>query len=632
MAGPRDRGACRCCARRSRRRPARRSLGQGLRLGHGRLRAELNGEPVGDQHLAPGLDRLPQAHPAPDLRRDRPGPRRCQRLRRRARPRLVGRQGRPVWPRQLRQRPRAARPSADRLHRRHHPVGRHRRQHVEERLGPYASHRQHRRRDLRRPAGAAGVATGPASTTAAGTRVGRGHRRTRARSSAQPDEPVADHRGAAGPAPHRTRRPASTSTTSARTWSASRGWSCTARPARPSRSATARSSTPTGRSTRPTCAPRRSTDSYTFDADGTATYKPTFTQHGFRYVEISGTTRRPALADVTGVVWGSDLTATGELETSDPMLNQLLSNISWGQRGNFLSIPTDTPARDERLGWTGDISVFAPTASYLRDTRAFLAKWMTDLRRRASTPTATSRPSRPAVPATIGESAASAGPTRASPCRTPLWQAYGDATDRAAELRCDGEVLRLRPHQWPDADLIEDRSRHVGRLAATSTTRPRNGVLGTAYFAQDARMMSEMAAAIGKTADAAEFASSLPGHPTGVRRRRTSRPTAPCPGNSQTGYAMALGMGLVPDRAEGEGRREVRRQARGQRQPPDDRVPRHPVAAARAERGRARRPRLTAADAHRVPVVGLRGRRRAPPRCGSAGTRSSPTAASATWG
>ncbi len=62
------------------------------------------------------------------------------------------------------------------------------------------------------------------------------------------------------------------------------------------------------------------------------------------------------------------------------MLNQLLSNISWGQRGNFLSVPTDTPARDERLGWTGDINVFAPTASYLRDTRAFLGKWITDLR------------------------------------------------------------------------------------------------------------------------------------------------------------------------------------------------------------------------------------------------------------
>ena len=117
------------------------------------------------------------------------------------------------------------------------------------------------------------------------------------------------------------------------------------------------------------------TDHYTFATTGTVDYEPKFTQHGFRYVEIVGTSTPPAAGDVTGVVWGSDLTATGNLTTSNPMLNQLQSNISWGQRGNFLSIPTDTPARDERLGWTGDINVFAPTASYLRDTRAFLNKW-----------------------------------------------------------------------------------------------------------------------------------------------------------------------------------------------------------------------------------------------------------------
>ena len=122
------------------------------------------------------------------------------------------------------------------------------------------------------------------------------------------------------------------------------------------------------------------TDTYTFAADGTATYEPRFTQHGFRYLEIVGTSTAPTVADVTGVVWGSDLDRTGALQTSDPMLNQLISNIEWGQRGNFVSIPTDTPARDERLGWSGDINVFAPTASYLTDTRAFLSKWMMDMR------------------------------------------------------------------------------------------------------------------------------------------------------------------------------------------------------------------------------------------------------------
>ena len=151
-------------------------------------------------------------------------------------------------------------------------------------------------------------------------------------------------------------------------------------PARPSRSATARSSTPTARSTPPTCARRRSptaTRSRRPAPSPTSRASPSTASATSR---SSAPRRAPAAADVTGVVWGSDLDRTGDLETSDPMLNQLVSNISWGQRGNFLSIPTDTPARDERLGWSGDINVFAPTASYLTDTRAFLSKWMMDMR------------------------------------------------------------------------------------------------------------------------------------------------------------------------------------------------------------------------------------------------------------
>ena len=132
-------------------------------------------------------------------------------------------------------------------------------------------------------------------------------------------------------------------------------------------------------------------------------------------------------------MWGSDLTATGNLQTSDPMLNQLLSNISWGQRGNFLSIPTDTPARDERLGWTGDISVFAPTASYLRDTRAFLAQ-VDDGRARLGQYANGDLPRRRADRAGLRSTraAAWAGPTPRITVPYAVWHAYGDATDRAA--------------------------------------------------------------------------------------------------------------------------------------------------------------------------------------------------------
>ncbi|HEX6610852.1 MAG TPA: family 78 glycoside hydrolase catalytic domain, partial [Hyphomicrobiaceae bacterium] len=122
------------------------------------------------------------------------------------------------------------------------------------------------------------------------------------------------------------------------------------------------------------------TDTYTFARDEVVTYQSTFTQHGFRYIEITGLDAPPESKDVHGVVLCSDLTDIGDLRLSHPMLDQLVRNIRWGQRGNFVSIPTDTPARDERLGWTGDISVFAPTASRYQDTRAFLSKWMDDVR------------------------------------------------------------------------------------------------------------------------------------------------------------------------------------------------------------------------------------------------------------
>ena len=75
----------------------------------------------------------------------------------------------------------------------------------------------------------------------------------------------------------------------------------------------------------------------------------------------------------------SDMERTGWFECSDPLLNRLHENVVWGMRGNFLSIPTDCPQRDERLGWTGDIQVFAPTAAFLYDSAAFLTSWLRDL-------------------------------------------------------------------------------------------------------------------------------------------------------------------------------------------------------------------------------------------------------------
>ena len=112
--------------------------------------------------------------------------------------------------------------------------------------------------------------------------------------------------------------------------------------------------------------------------DGEQEYSPHLTYMGFRYIGVSGIA--PENVEVCALVLHSDFEETGSFECSDPLLNQLESNIRWSGKSNFVDIPTDCPQRDERMGWTGDISVFAKTACFNFDLAAFLEKWLCDVR------------------------------------------------------------------------------------------------------------------------------------------------------------------------------------------------------------------------------------------------------------
>jgi alpha-L-rhamnosidase len=291
------------------------------------------------------------------------------------------------------------------------------------------------------------------------------------------------------------------------------------------------------------------TDSYTFAVDGPVTYQPIFTQHGFRYVAIKGVETPPGTNDVQGIVLGSDLPNIGDLRLSHPMLDQLVRNIRWGQRGNFLSIPTDTPARDERLGWTGDISVFSPTASRYQDTRAFLSKWMDDVRdaQRANgnIPAVVPQPRREFDETGVGWSDAVVTVPYA------VWRATGDTRivrrnweamkrfyrfvqDSATK---DGNLLEEGRSSWFSGDWLN--LENVDRL-------DEHRVIATAYFAENTRMMAEMAAAMGETNQAAEWAALVPriraAFVAAYRRADGSVRM-----DTQTVYAMALGMDLISD-------------------------------------------------------------------------------------
>ncbi|MFF3612054.1 alpha-L-rhamnosidase [Streptomyces sp. NPDC002580] len=279
------------------------------------------------------------------------------------------------------------------------------------------------------------------------------------------------------------------------------------------------------------------TDTYTLKGGGEETYEPRFTFHGFRYVEVTGFPGTPSADAVTGRVMHTSAPFTLEFETDVPMLNQLHSNITWGQRGNFLSVPTDTPARDERLGWTGDINVFAPTAAYTMESARFLAKWLVDLRD-GQTPEGAFTDVAPMV-GTVGNGVAGWGDAGVT-VPWSLYQAYGDRQVLAdAWASVQAWLGYLERHS---NGLLRPASGYGDWLNVSDET-PKD-VVATAYFAHSADLAARMATVLGK--DPAPHTALF------ERVREAFRDAyvgadGRVKGDTQTAYVLALSMNLLPD-------------------------------------------------------------------------------------
>ena len=120
-------------------------------------------------------------------------------------------------------------------------------------------------------------------------------------------------------------------------------------------------------------------DRYVLKGEGTEIFEPRLTYHGFRYVRLENYPGTFSADKIKGLVMHSDLAEAGTFECSNPLVNQLQRNIRWSQKGNFVEIPTDCPQR-EKMGWTGDIQIYASTACFLMDAAGFLTKWLQDLK------------------------------------------------------------------------------------------------------------------------------------------------------------------------------------------------------------------------------------------------------------
>ncbi|GAB3936590.1 alpha-L-rhamnosidase [Kribbella albertanoniae] len=285
----------------------------------------------------------------------------------------------------------------------------------------------------------------------------------------------------------------------------------------------------------------RATDYYTFAGSSPETYRPRFTFHGFRYVEIAGLPTAPPASALKGLVIGTDGERTSRLTTSSPLVNQLHSNITWGQRGNFLSIPTDTPARDERLGWTGDINVFARTAVYNQDSQAFLSKWLRDLRLEQRTNGA--YPSvAPTVPEEFDGGNNNAGWADAG-VNVPwtLWQAYGDTGIISEQF---DSMKRYVDSLAPASGFIRPGGDYNDWLSLESSPSDTN-LIGTAFYAKSARQLSQMASAIGRTADADRYQRLYSDIRNAFAAAFISADGRVSKGN-QTDYILAITNDLVP--------------------------------------------------------------------------------------
>lgn len=298
----------------------------------------------------------------------------------------------------------------------------------------------------------------------------------------------------------------------------------------------------------------QATDRYTLRGEGVETWEPRFTFHGFRYAEIENWQGELGADDIRAIVCHSDLERTGWFECSDPLVNRLHENIVWSMRGNFLDVPTDCPQRDERLGWTGDIQVFAPAASFLYDTCGFLTSWLRDLSAEQNEaggivpvviPNTIDRP--PFLAAAWGDAAAIVP--------WVLYWRFGDPGVLTAQF----ESMRAWVDQLSDfagETRLWDKGFQFGDWLDPAAPPDRPGqartdpsLVATAYFARSAELVGQAAGVLG-LADQESRYLTLAREIRAAFAREYVTPAGRLLSDAQTAYALAIEFGLLSDPAQ----------------------------------------------------------------------------------
>jgi alpha-L-rhamnosidase len=297
----------------------------------------------------------------------------------------------------------------------------------------------------------------------------------------------------------------------------------------------------------------KQTNRYTLKGGGIETFEPHFTFQGFRYVAVDGYPGPLTLERLTGVVVHSDMAPAGTFESSKPLLNQLQHNIVWGQKGNFVDVPTDCPQRDERLGWMGDAQVFCRTAAFNMDVAGFFTKWLRDV--------AADQLPNGSVPHVIPD--VLSGPGRAASGSAAwadaaviipwtMYLSYGDR--RILETQYPSMVAWVEyVRQRAGDDFVWSEDFTFGDwLAFASTASDYPGattgkdLIATAMFAYSTDLLQRTASVLGRTEDAVKYATLL-GNIKAAFQREFVTATGRVGENTQTAYAVALQFDLLPE-------------------------------------------------------------------------------------